>query len=587
MSIKEIASYLRTLRYLRASQWGWRAYYILERNLRSDTWGPSPGIKSAEVAIAEAREFPSVPLFRPTAPADTNETAMMERGEFHHLNQTMILGRDRPDWKLGNQTLNRLWINNLHSHYWAYDLAKEVIAGEEQSNRASELFLHYLSDWMERCELEVPGAKHLAWNSFVVATRLSWWIRSWLEFKAAAISFPPEFETRLLHSMRRQASYLERHIEWDLRGNHLFRDAVGLAWAGRFFCDEQAEQWMRTATKIAVSQAKEQVLEDGGHFERSPMYHIQIMEDVLSLALLLTDKAAAEKMRATWERMAEFLAWMRHPDGAIPLFNDAALHASCEPNLMLSFGKQLGVYAKPELRRGGRLFAQTGIAVWHDDRWSMFFDVGAGGPDYQPGHTHADTLAFEGSFRGRRLFVDAGVYSYDNNDERKYDRSTRSHNTVCVDGQDSSEVWHIFRVGRRAQPLEVSATFTAGHMRALASHNGYDHLPGRPRHGRAITISGEGLFSITDTVEGRGEHEVSGGLLIEPGWKASPAPGGWELCADSDRVRVRMDGPGPMKLFEEKRKYHPEFGRELDSARLSWSVKGPLPLQVQTIISQA
>ena len=36
-------------------------------------------------------------------------------------------------------------------------------------------------------------------------------------------------------------------------------------------------------------------------------------------------------------------------------------------------------------------------------------------------------------------------------ERRRYDRSTAAHNTVSIDGTDSSEVWQIFRVGRRAK----------------------------------------------------------------------------------------------------------------------------------------
>ena len=48
----------------------------------------------------------------------------------------------------------------------------------------------------------------------------------------------------------RQAEHLYGDIEWDLRANHLLRDAVGLAWAGRFFrgattADHTAMAWQR------------------------------------------------------------------------------------------------------------------------------------------------------------------------------------------------------------------------------------------------------------------------------------------------------------------------------------------------------
>src|SRR5579883_3250915 len=67
-----------------------------------------------------------------------------------------------------------------------------------------------------------------------------------------------EFEHDFLASLWQQASYLRDHLEWDLRANHLMRDAVGLAWAGRFFEETQAREWLQTATRLAVEQAEEQ-----------------------------------------------------------------------------------------------------------------------------------------------------------------------------------------------------------------------------------------------------------------------------------------------------------------------------------------
>ncbi len=365
------------------------------------------------------------------------------------------------------------------------------------------------------------------------------------------------------------------------------RDAVGLAWAGRFFAEDPAREWLKTATRLAVEQAAEQELPDGGHFERSPMYHLHVMGDVFSLALLLEDAEARTRLRDTWRRMAVALAWLRHPDGDLALFNDGGLQGSDAVARMLQLGAHLGVEISTGARRGGFHFVQTGLTVWHGDPWTIFFDVGPVGPDYQPGHAHADTLAVECSFRGQRLFVDPGTYAYDLDDRRRYDRSTAAHNTVCIDGQDSSEVWHIFRVGRRACPREVSVDFTAGGMRATGSHSGYDHLPGRPRHTRRIDLGADGKLALTDRVEGGCRHHVDGGFLLAPGWTAVAAAGGWLLTSGASRVRLTMRVPQGAKLYEERRLYHPEYGREIECTRLSWRLEGGLPVEVVTVAEGA
>jgi uncharacterized heparinase superfamily protein len=559
--------------------------YLIERMFQPAALSSPPQFpKGASSSSIWDSSFPSIPLFHRPGPVGSEAVKNLARGEFEHLNRGFKIGRPKSDWQLGPQSANRLWTNTLHYHYWAYDLAEAVQRQDEQSDLAADLLKGYISDWIGTCDLRAPGARDLAWNTFAVATRLGWWTRAFLALGPERLGAWPEFEEIFLRSLFKQAAYLHNHLEWDLRGNHLMRDAVGLAWAGRLFRGPEAENWLQTATHLAAEQVDEQVLPDGGHFERSPMYHIHIMEDVLSLALLLKDPAVCTNMRNTWSKMAEYLAWMRHPDDRIPLFNDAALGAVCHPQDMLAFGERIGVQVDAKPRSGGRYFADTGMIAWHGKPWALFFDVGPVGPDYQPGHAHADTLSIECSFDEKRLFVDPGTHSYDNDGRREYDRSTQAHNTVCIDREDSSEVWHIFRVGRRARPLEVSIDLSAENMTASASHNGYDHLPGRPRHVRTITLNDHGSLAITDRIQGKGVHLVQGGLLIAPEWKAHARPGGWELRSGSSRVRASVSGPENLRLFSEPRPYHPEYGLELEATRLAFRIETFIPVKVQTVI---
>ncbi len=517
-------------------------------------------------------DFPDVPLIATRAGSDASLLAP-RAGEC-------------PDWRLGPITKDRLRTITLHYHAWAYELADAAAGNDPKAEEATTLFRDYVSDWIARCALETAGARDLAWNAYDIATRLTWWIRCHQRLGPRWRDWG-EFEHDFLASLWQQASYLRDHLEWDLRANHLMRDAVGLAWAGRFFEETQAREWLQTATRLAVEQAEEQILSDGGHFERSPMYHLHIMEDLFSLSLLVEDVKARDRLRDAWRRMAEFLAWVRHPDGDLALFNDGGLLGAQAVEDMLGLGERLGAAIDPAPRRGGAFFPHTGLAVWHGDPWAIFFDVGPVGPDYQPGHAHADTLAVECSFRGRRLFVDPGTYAYDLDDRRRYDRSTAAHNTVCIDGQDSSEVWHIFRVGRRAYPLDAQVDFSGGGMRASASHDGYDHLPGRPRHLRRLEISKDGSLTVTDSITGRGDHLVQGGLLLSPEWTAIPGAGGWLLQNGELSVRVTVRGPENLALSEECRPYHPDYGREVQTTRLCWRVQGSLTVDALTIIEEA
>jgi uncharacterized heparinase superfamily protein len=564
----KLGLYFRTASHTRWSQLLWRVRYSLERRR---TLSPRTISRWRWLELHNPRirtDFPDIPLFALRVGNDDPLLAL------------------RAGWRLGPITKDRLATITLHYHAWAYELADAAAGNGPKAEEAATLFRHYVSDWIAHCALETAGARDLAWNAYAIATRLTWWIRCYQRLGPRWHDWG-EFERDFLASLWQQAGYLRDHLEWDLRANHLMRDALGLVWVGRFFDEAQAREWLKTATRLAVEQAEEQVLSDGGLFARSPMYHLHVMEDLLSLTLLVEDVKARDRLRAAWRRMAEFLAWVRHPDGDLALFNDGGLPGAQTVEHMLTLGERLGAAIDLAPRRGGAFFPHTGLAVWHGEPWAIFFDVGPVGPDYQPGHAHADTLAFECSFGGRRLFVDPGTYAYDLDDRRRYDRSTAAHNTVCLDGQNSSEVWHIFRVGRRAYPLDVQVDFSGGGMRASASHDGYDHLPGRPRHLRRLEISGEGSLTLTDSIAGRGDHLVQGGLLLSPEWTATPDTGGWFLRNEERSVRVTVRGPVGLALSEERRSYHPDYGRELQTTRLCWRVQSRLPVDILTVIKGA
>ena len=101
---------------------------------------------------------------------------------------------------------------------------------------------------------------------------------------------------------------------------------------------------------------------------------------------------------------------------------------------------------------------------------------------------HADALTFELWIEGDRTVVDYGVSSYVDDEERQQTRATRSHNTVELDGRDSSEVWGALRVARRARGKLEEVRIVDGEVTVHAEHDGYRWLPGQPVHRRSVRV---------------------------------------------------------------------------------------------------
>jgi uncharacterized heparinase superfamily protein len=187
-----------------------------------------------------------------------------------------------------------------------------------------------------------------------------------------------------------------------------------------------------------------------------------------------------------------------------------------------------------------------------------FLDVAPIGPDYLPGHAHADTLSCELSVFGQRVVVNGGTSRYGLGPERLRERGTAAHSTVEVAGADSSEVWGGFRVARRAYPFDLALQPEIGWV--ACSHDGYRRLSGAPVHRRAWQMQTSGL-QVTDTVEG-GMHSAVAKYIFHPAVQITHAKGmTWHLTlAGGQPLQITvLRGQGCVAPTS----YAPEFGMQL------------------------
>ena len=172
-------------------------------------------------------------------------------------------------------------------------------------------------------------------------------------------------------------------------------------------------------------------------------------------------------------------------------------------------------------------------------RLHLVADVGPPCPPDLPAHAHADCLSFELAIDGKRTIVDSGTSTYAPGERRQYERSTRAHNTVEVDGADQSEVWGTFRLARRAHPTLHRAIDDGGAIEVTASHDGYRRLPGHPVHTRTWTATPDRV-EILDVVDGVGTHRVAAHLHLSGPVQEGPASEG---VVEAAAVTISCTGP--------------------------------------------
>jgi uncharacterized heparinase superfamily protein len=435
-------------------------------------------------------------------------------GERHSLDE---VGWDGPG-------VARLWRYNQHYFDDLNAVGADARAG---SHRAL----------IERWLAANPPGPGAGWEPYPLSLRIVNWIK-WL---ARGNDGPPA----MLASLAVQARWLAGRLETHLLGNHLFANAKALVFAGLFFEGAEADDWRSTGASILSREVPEQILADGGQFERSPMYHALALEDALDLldaiaALAPEDRALGALHDALAARIAPMLRWlsaMTHPDGALGRFNDCA-DGIAPPNAELfRLAGELGFAAAPRGEGRAVVLPDSGYVRVDAGPAALLVDVAPVGPDYLPGHAHADTLSFELSLNGRRVVVNGGTSCYGEGPERQRERGTAAHSTVEVGGANSSEVWAGFRVGRRARPSGVVVEEGAGIVRIEGCHDGYAHLPGRPLHRRRWQLDATGL-GVVDEV-GEDAPPALARFHLAPGLSLTRiAPSRWRVAAGDTALAV-------------------------------------------------
>ena len=200
-------------------------------------------------------------------------------------------------------------------------------------------------------------------------------------------------------------------------------------------------------------------------------------------------------------RMLRWMAAMCHQDGEIGFFNDAAIGIAPSPNDLDVYALRLEFLRFSAQIEGVTHLENSGYLRIQHGPMTALIDAAPVGPDYLPAHGHADTLSFELSLFGQRVLVNSGTSHYGIDAERLRERGTAAHNTVVVDGLDSSEVWGSFRVARRALPALLSITQQEHQIIVDASHGGYRHLPGRNIHRRRWVVADDSMI-IEDEITG-------------------------------------------------------------------------------------
>jgi uncharacterized heparinase superfamily protein len=474
-----------------------------------------------------------------------------------------LLGRARElgdGWE--HRDAPRLWRFHLHYWDWAWGLAADP---ERLAARAA--FARLWRSWSASA-----GFGHAdAWHPYPAALRAWSWCGLHREL-AAGGDIEPDFTAALAA----HAGFLRRHLEYDVGGNHLIKGLKALAGLAVFFADERL---LRLALRRLTEQLARQVLADGGHYERAPAYHCQVLADLIDVADLLraAGRPPAAELTGAVERMRRWLGAVLTPDGRVPLLNDgypvdyeliAALRPGPAPEAPLL------------------VLPDTGLVRAEADGWHLLADVGPPCPPSLPAHAHADTFGCLLYVDGAPVLIDTGTSTYEPGLVRGYERSTAAHSTVQLDGADSTEVWGVFRAGRRARVSGLSARVDSAGMSFDAAHDGFRRLPGRPCHRRRWSLTSAGL-RVDDLVSGQGRHEIVIRWQLAAGSAVRIYGGTALVSGPAGAFQVAAEATDQVLLTSQTRPVAAGFGSTADAPVLTCRIQASLPAWASTVWARA
>ena len=424
---------------------------------------------------------------KPSIP--NNESYFSEQNQFQFLNQSQTFPNNQINWN-DEKTFGKLW---------AYDLNYFEFLNQENITVGEGLFLI-------RAYIQEGKNLETGFEPYPMSLRGI----NWIKFLSKYQIQEPEIDEFLMAQYARLIDNLEYH----LMGNHILENAFSLLFGGFYF---KNKGFLTLSYKILKEELPEQILEDGGHFERSPMYHQIILFRILDCLNLVKNNDDFTKynfeqtLTIYAQKMLNFLQKITFKNGGIPLVNDAAQNIAPTTKQLVEYAQKLNLYppfSTTEQLNNSKL-SESGYRKFENQDFELLMDVGNIAPDYQPAHAHCDTFSFVLYIHGKPFIVDTGTSTYQNNQIRQKERSTSAHNTVQIGDFEQSEMWSSFRVGRRAK----AKILFENEQEITASHDGYQRLGFI--HERSFQFENQGII-IQDKIIGETNYAQKSYLHFHP-----------------------------------------------------------------------
>ena len=344
------------------------------------------------------------------------------------------------------------------------------------------VFGRYWDDVIYPIILEIHQAKSepffMAWNDHAYALRT-------IMLSKLYLIGDQKMQAKVGLLLTDAVSFLSKDENYDSLSNHGWDQAKALLIASKL---------IGMNTDLASNRFRDELTNafssEGIHVENSPHYHIHMMNNLVTSIELFIEMGIEEVFVDEMTRIAEstilYYNVIVRENGTIPCIGDS--HKK-PPKLNTITKNFIGKNTGKNTLHGFYPFPETGYCYWRKDWNGLNVHLSLKNSHLSRYHRHDDDLSLTLNIGGVDVFIDGGLYKYEEKDEhRMFLRSPFSHSTIVLpEHNPQRKIGYEMNNYSEVESKEFTATsgMWEGHVVS-----------------RTIKMESSNQFNIQDSVEG-------------------------------------------------------------------------------------
>ncbi|MGL5434822.1 MAG: heparinase II/III family protein [Lachnospiraceae bacterium] len=440
------------------------------------------------------------------------------------------------------------FIYQMNRHrYWVCLGQAYAVTGNETY---AECFVRQMLHWIAANPI-TDETRPTTWRTIEAGLRAGAWIKS-MGYMIHSPAVTDEVFEAFWSALVLHGEYLAAcDVPFSIKSNWGVLENSGLYAIGKLLEDEQMEYGFAELAKSRLwKQIRTQVMDDGVHWEQSPMYHNEVLKcfmEVLQVADCYGDEVLPE-MRNRIHKMAYANRIWQKPDGSQPATGDSDVTDLRDVLTICAYWFQ-----DPVLKSGGFEimdfegiwdYGMKALQIYQDldsinpadtlfwlkesGNWYLRSDWG-NRADYLHvrcgslggGHGHIDKLHLDLTIGGEDFLIDPGRYTYVDSRQRRELKGSRQHNSLLVDQGDYSiclDSWDVAGL-----PLSINGYCCRKDLYTLIQCGHLGYISQGIFLNRRILAIGTKLILVMDEAYGTGTHTYEQNFHIPSQINLKPA----------------------------------------------------------------